>query len=434
MSGQRHFLEIPLDVNSIPISEVADVLAGAIHDRHSEDATELQFHAQEKMNFAAEIKDALRDGILQARHPSTCLPMRTVTRTCVVSVDDLAAYLAAKQCSVQITRVACDGAAAREAPAKPALPGAPFSRERSREDATHQKPFDPLSDAIEPHVEKSFAELPPDLRTRIADRGGWLAKWDDLRVGDRLILAQQSDEQTNPLFERENEYWFELEGQIQSAYREIRQVELMPPQNHLDASEQKRRLAALNERAANLKVLGSLPACSVTNWETLERIDDQRKAATRPEPAGGSISHLEDATASERAPATQPDAEAQLEPFRAVRKADTRQEPDNPAPVVEVSASEPIPVAPLAQFNMSRSGLIKAHKHEWPTIERDLQDASENGLSAAKAGRRDWNDAAALCWARAKGKLEGTATPAGELSSAFHRMSVLPSRKHTIKG
>ncbi|CDS49414.1 hypothetical protein [Polaromonas sp. CG9_12] len=103
-------------------------------------------------------------------------------------------------------------------------------------------------------------------------------------------------------------------------------------------------------------------------------------------------------------------------------------------PVVEVQKSEPIQTTAGPKFSMSKAGLIEAHRHEWQTIERDLKDASENGLSVAKAGPRDWNEAMALQWARAKGKLTITAKPVNDLANAFHSMSNLPSHRHTLKG
>jgi hypothetical protein len=48
-----------------------------------------------------------------------------------------------------------------------------------------------------------------------------------------------------------------------------------------------------------------------------------------------------------------------------------------------------------------RAQMIRQHAHKWPTIARDLTDASTNGLAeAAKAGSRGWHEAAALAWAR----------------------------------
>jgi hypothetical protein len=56
---------------------------------------------------------------------------------------------------------------------------------------------------------------------------------------------------------------------------------------------------------------------------------------------------------------------------------------------------------------MKKSALIKKHAAKWGSIEGDLHSASENGLSnAAKApGRGNWFEAAALNWARQRGKL-----------------------------
>lgn len=58
-------------------------------------------------------------------------------------------------------------------------------------------------------------------------------------------------------------------------------------------------------------------------------------------------------------------------------------------------------------WTLKRAALIEKHKNQWPTIARDLQDASENQLSkAAKAtGHGDWFEADALKWAEQRGKL-----------------------------
>lgn len=82
------------------------------------------------------------------------------------------------------------------------------------------------------------------------------------------------------------------------------------------------------------------------------------------------------------------------------------------------------------KFSVNKAALIAQHKDEWPTIESDIKNASENGLSkAAKAGVRDWNEEAAMQWARSKNKLIKP-TDAAELSSV---MSGFVSRKHRIE-
>lgn len=69
---------------------------------------------------------------------------------------------------------------------------------------------------------------------------------------------------------------------------------------------------------------------------------------------------------------------------------------------------------------IKREVLVSKHVRAWPTIERDLKDASENGLSAeAKSDERGmWWEAAALAWATARGKLRetGPRAPAGPFS------------------
>ena len=84
------------------------------------------------------------------------------------------------------------------------------------------------------------------------------------------------------------------------------------------------------------------------------------------------------------------------------------------APVVTASASGGVELQPASQpkanaatgplFSMARTALVSKHLNNWPTIDRDLRDAAANGLSAAKAGKRDWNEADALAWAEARGK------------------------------
>lgn len=106
-----------------------------------------------------------------------------------------------------------------------------------------------------------------------------------------------------------------------------------------------------------------------------------------------------------------------------------------PLPAQSATAS---PAAPQSSpvFSMPRAALIDAHEHHWPTIRRDLQDASSNGLKAAKAGAREWVESLALEWARAKGKLTDSQPAAsGGIDQAIRNMAAtLPGKKHRIQG
>ncbi len=102
-------------------------------------------------------------------------------------------------------------------------------------------------------------------------------------------------------------------------------------------------------------------------------------------------------------------------------------QPQAVAPARMVAEPSNAPVVPF-----KRAALIAAHVHEWPTIERDIADATKNGLATvAKAGERGWLEDAALNWARANGKLKSTAKPADSLAQAMHNLGSLPSRKHS---
>lgn len=90
------------------------------------------------------------------------------------------------------------------------------------------------------------------------------------------------------------------------------------------------------------------------------------------------------------------------------------------SPMVGASGGPAKPTATVDRgWVMKKAALIEKHVQQWSTINRDFQDASENGLSkAAKAtGHGDWFEAAALDWARQRGKLDeplqqGITTPA----------------------
>jgi hypothetical protein len=72
-------------------------------------------------------------------------------------------------------------------------------------------------------------------------------------------------------------------------------------------------------------------------------------------------------------------------------------------------------------FPFSKSALLLKYETIWPTIERDISDASKNGLDAAKAGRRKWNGQIALNWARANNKIKDHTSGPMELQNAMSK-------------
>lgn len=76
---------------------------------------------------------------------------------------------------------------------------------------------------------------------------------------------------------------------------------------------------------------------------------------------------------------------------------------------------------------VKRAALIADNVRRWPTIERDLKDASANGLSAAArdyAANGWWWEGSALEWARARAKVQDVS----------HGLAVLSSRVHRLRG
>lgn len=103
-----------------------------------------------------------------------------------------------------------------------------------------------------------------------------------------------------------------------------------------------------------------------------------------------------------------------------------------PAPVSLAALVKPNDANP--HFSMTKAAMLTHHKHEWPTLERDITDASTNGLDAAKAGPRGWYETDAMAWARANNKLVNTSKPTSSLEHGLHKMVSLPGRKHTLEG
>ena len=75
-------------------------------------------------------------------------------------------------------------------------------------------------------------------------------------------------------------------------------------------------------------------------------------------------------------------------------------------------------------FPMSRAALVGKYKAQWSSIERDMQDASKNGLSEARAGARKWSEQLALQWAKSNNKFKDRADAP---SSPQMMMANLPS-------
>jgi hypothetical protein len=76
-------------------------------------------------------------------------------------------------------------------------------------------------------------------------------------------------------------------------------------------------------------------------------------------------------------------------------------------------------------FPMSRAALVSKYKAQWASIERDMQDASKNGLAVAKAGARKWSEDLALHWAKSNNKFKDRADVP---NSPQMMMANLPSR------
>lgn len=87
------------------------------------------------------------------------------------------------------------------------------------------------------------------------------------------------------------------------------------------------------------------------------------------------------------------------------------------------SDTEPLPAADRGR-RLKRGALIADNLRRWPTIERDLKDAAENGLSEAARDSTAvgwWWEGSAIEWARARAKMQDV-TPGS--ATIIHRMRV----------
>lgn len=137
-----------------------------------------------------------------------------------------------------------------------------------------------------------------------------------------------------------------------------------------------------------------------------------------------------------------PDGSPPLPPLKAVQVKKLREQtqdalakfaarlPEREADVLSRTLQNDIGLPPMNRTaatadrgrHMKRNALIDANRSRWKSIERDLKDGAENGLSAAAKSDRHsfWWEDSALQWAEENGKLQA---PAGhELVALVHRM------------
>lgn len=74
------------------------------------------------------------------------------------------------------------------------------------------------------------------------------------------------------------------------------------------------------------------------------------------------------------------------------------------------------------QFSVTREALVSKHKASWISIEVDLSNAARNGLAAAKAESRRWQEDSALKWAHANNKYQTKNNTEHSIDSAMKKL------------
>jgi hypothetical protein len=86
--------------------------------------------------------------------------------------------------------------------------------------------YSSLHQLILPHLEKACGELPADVKARVNEEF-FPHPWDSLAPSQRSALAQQYDTQRDPAMAEENQYWFDLQCEIDEGERQIGEWEAM---------------------------------------------------------------------------------------------------------------------------------------------------------------------------------------------------------------
>ena len=231
--------------------------------------------------------------------------------------------------------------------------------------------YELLATLIESYLSGPFNAIPDDLQERITGAFHPMFHWDELTPEQRLSVALQYDVRNNPATAGEMAHYWNLLDLIDEKQEEIAEMAAAGAPLPTEKIAKKAALALYREELATLE-----------------------KQFNAPYPVS---------TAS---------TESQAAPV-----------------VAAVALIKPDKAGP--KFNMTKAAMVAQHKHQWPTIERDMNDASTNGLAAAKAGLRGWHEPDALEWARANNKQTNNAKPANQLAQAMNSMGNLSGRKHT---
>jgi hypothetical protein len=253
-----------------------------------------------------------------------------------------------------------------------------------------------LAGLIEPYIDGKASEMPDELQHRVSS-AFYPFQWDKLAPSGRAILAKQFDSKQDPaneqLAERQFTAAFSESVNNGAAINWHYWVHQLPT---LTTAEAARLMCGLDP-----DLFQSLESCPNENDQTqlckkaamIQRLSERegRACATPGEWLAWASEHRI----------------AVHDGFRLEVESAPAKDTPAPAPMVAASDGAAITNAVDRGWVLKKAALINKLVPQWDTIERDFQDASENGLSkAAKApGHGNWFETDALNWARQRGKL-----------------------------
>ncbi len=140
-----------------------------------------------------------------------------------------------------------------------------------------------LHKAIQPHINGPESALPEELRGTVKEAFHPYS-WDNLTAMKRNSVAQQHDVQRDPAMGKENQYWFDLECEIDKVEKEIAEWESMRHQGvPSEAILKEQKLEALRADLANLQKRRELPPFFDTEPAPAEITDSKQPIAAADE-------------------------------------------------------------------------------------------------------------------------------------------------------
>jgi hypothetical protein len=268
--------------------------------------------------------------------------------------------------------------------------------------------YESLFDLLKPHYKRPFSELPESLHLRVIDVF-FPCGWDECAPAQRENAARQFDMHNNPALADERVYWDKVATNIVDKESVIERWEVMGDGGDIDkAIKKEAKLKELRSELAYLKapLLHDFQAAT-TEPPALAAPDESNQPADTAMPALASKADGVTESPAAALPGTRPQTER------------TQTEPEAPETQAATAGGALSSFATTPICKLKKSALVKKHAFNWPTVGRDIDNNTRNGLAIAKLGGGFYDEAAAINWATEKGKITQNLMPKNSMSDCI---------------